>query len=93
MRYAIWLHLYNLKNVKNTHGGVLTLLHGCFSRFLNCTNATKSRNASHMLCQPPLQKPPNFTSPMILSLIIYLAQRRIQNPDKHLKCDAFIENS
>ena len=35
----------NLKNVKNTHGGVLlatllkvTLLHGCFSRFPNCTN-------------------------------------------------------
>ena len=27
----------------------LTLLHGCFSRFLNCTNATKSRNASHIL--------------------------------------------
>ena len=26
----------------------LTLLHGCFSSFLNCTNATKSRNASHM---------------------------------------------
>ena len=25
----------------------LTLLHGCFSRFLNCTNGTKSRNASH----------------------------------------------
>ena len=23
----------------------LTLLHGCFSRFLNCTNGTKSRNA------------------------------------------------
>ena len=32
MRCAIWYHLYNLKNVKNTHGGVLlslkvTLLH------------------------------------------------------------------
>ena len=26
----------------------LTLLHGCFSRFLNCTNGTKSRNASHL---------------------------------------------
>ena len=26
----------------------LTLLHGCFSRFLNCTNGTKSCNASHM---------------------------------------------
>ena len=25
----------------------LTLLHGCFSRFLNCTNGTKSRNTSH----------------------------------------------
>ena len=36
-------HLYNLESVKSTHGGVLllvklqvTLLHGCFSRFLNC---------------------------------------------------------
>ena len=26
----------------------LTLLHGCFSRFLNCTNGTKSRNAPHI---------------------------------------------
>ena len=26
MRYAIWYHLYNLKNVKNTHGGVLILV-------------------------------------------------------------------
>ena len=26
----------------------LTHFHGCFSRFLNCTNGTKSRNASHM---------------------------------------------
>ena len=26
----------------------LTLLHGCFSRFLNCTNVTKSGNASYM---------------------------------------------
>ena len=47
MRCAIWYHLYNLKNVKNTHGGV-TLLHACFSRFLNCTSGTKSRNGSHI---------------------------------------------
>ena len=26
----------------------VTLLHGCFSRFLNCTNSAKSRNASLM---------------------------------------------
>ena len=26
MLYAIWYHLYNLKNVKNTHGGVLLLV-------------------------------------------------------------------
>ena len=54
-------HLYNLKNVKNTHSAVLllvnlqpetllklTLFHGCFSRFLICTNGTKSRKASHL---------------------------------------------
>ena len=51
MRCAIWCHLYNLKNVKNTHGGVLilvklTFLHGYFSHFLNCANGTKSCNAS-----------------------------------------------
>ena len=27
----------------------LTLLHVCFSRFLNCTNVTKSRNAPHII--------------------------------------------
>ena len=26
----------------------VTLLHGCFSRFLNCKNGAKSRNASHI---------------------------------------------
>ena len=39
--YVMWLKL-KAKACK------LTLLHGCFSRFLNCTNATKSRNALHM---------------------------------------------
>ena len=44
---ALWYHLYNLKNVKNTLVGMLlliklqaklniTLLHECFSRLLNC---------------------------------------------------------
>ena len=56
MRCAIWYHFYNLKNVKNTHGGVLilvTLFHGCLSRFFNCTNGTKSRNASHIAYVKP----------------------------------------
>ena len=42
MLCAIWYHLYNLKNLKNTDGGVkpatllkVTLLHRCFSRFFN----------------------------------------------------------
>ena len=63
MLCAIWYHLYNLKNVKNIHGGMsrsvrlqveacillkVTLLHGCFSRFLNCTNGTILRKASHI---------------------------------------------
>ena len=47
MLCTIWYHLYNLKNVKNIHVGILllvTLLLGCFSHFLNCTacNFTKS---------------------------------------------------
>ena len=61
MRCKFWYHLYNLKNVKNTYGGVSILVKlqaeacsftkintppWCFSRFLNCTNGTKSRNAS-----------------------------------------------
>ena len=41
------------KNIKNTHGRVLTLLkvtllHGCFSRFVNCTNDIKSFKTSHI---------------------------------------------
>ena len=35
----------------------LIFLHGCFSRFLNCTNGSKSRKASHisnLLLQPEL---------------------------------------
>ena len=32
----------------------VTLLHGCFSCFLNCTNGTKSRNASHIKVGVPI---------------------------------------
>ena len=63
MLWAIWYHLYNLKNVKNTHGGVLLLVElqalasnftksnillGRFLGFLYCTNGTKSRNTPHV---------------------------------------------
>ena len=45
-------HFYNLKNVKNTHGGVLLLVkwHSSIGVFyvLNCANDTKLRNASHI---------------------------------------------
>ena len=37
MRCAIWYYCATLLKLK--------LLYGCFSCFLNCTNATKSRNA------------------------------------------------
>ena len=72
---AIHCHLYNLKNAKNIHRGVLllvkyrlkpatllkvTLLHGCFLRFANCKDGTKSRKASHMnmLCSCSLGRVP-----------------------------------
>ena len=53
MRCPIWYYLYNSKNVKTAHGGVLlkpetllrvTPLHGHFSSFF--INGTKSRKAS-----------------------------------------------
>ena len=43
MLCAIWCHLYNLKNVENTYGGVLLLVP--FSKF---TNGNKSRKASNI---------------------------------------------
>ena len=49
MFHTIWYHLYNFKEVKNTHGGVLLLVKlQTFLRFLNCTNSTKSRNATQL---------------------------------------------
>ena len=49
----------------------LTLLHGCFSRFLNCTNITKSRNASHIpLTAKSLFQLSNVPSEIIRSIWI-----------------------
>ena len=49
MHCASFYHLYNLKNVKKTHGGVLLFKKhysmGVFHVFLNCANGTK---ATHM---------------------------------------------
>ena len=53
---AIWYHLHNSKKREKHPWGSITfskvaglslqLQHGCFSRFLNCTNYTKLRKAS-----------------------------------------------
>ena len=59
MLCAIWYHLYNLKSVKNTNGGVLQALACKFTKsdtsscvfshvFLNCTNGAKSHKMSHI---------------------------------------------
>ena len=40
---AIWYHLHNLKNVKNTHGGVLLLV-----KLQVLANGTKSRKATNL---------------------------------------------
>ena len=42
MRNLLWFDLFPATLLK------LTLFHGCFSRFLNCTNGSKSPNASHI---------------------------------------------
>ena len=64
VRWEICYDLYKLKNFKKIHGWVWLLvklqaeacnftksklLHGYFSRFLNCTNGIKSHKASHSI--------------------------------------------
>ena len=64
MRCVIWYHLYNLKNVKQTHGGVLLLVKlqaktcnltkidtppWVFLCFLDCTDETKSSKTSSII--------------------------------------------
>ena len=58
MLCTIWYHLCNLKKRKKHSWRSdtsacnflkVSLLHECFSRFLNCVNGTKSRKASHIL--------------------------------------------
>ena len=57
MYCAIWYHLYNLKTWRSVAFSTkvtlllnVTLFHGCFTRFLNCINGTKLRNASQLYC-------------------------------------------
>ena len=70
MHCAIGYPLYNFKNLESTHGGALRLANcrlkpetksnttpWVFSRFLNCTNGTKSRKASHLSIQLLLEFP------------------------------------
>ena len=64
MLCAIWSHLYNLKIMENTHGGVLVLVKlqasdfnftasrtppWVLSHFFNCKNGTKSCKSSHVI--------------------------------------------
>ena len=54
MLWAIWYHLYNLKNMKNTLLKPATLLkvallHECFEGFLHFANGTEMLKSSHML--------------------------------------------
>ena len=67
MLFAIWYHLYNSKNTKNTHKGVLRLIklkasasnftksyiHPCvfFTIFKRYKNGTKLRQVSHLLSE------------------------------------------
>ena len=50
---AIWWLLHKLKNAKNILEGVLLLvLHGCFSRFLNCTNSCTIEQGNSNILNP-----------------------------------------
>ena len=90
---ATQYYLNNLKNVKNTQGGVLllvklqviacnlikvTLFYGCFSRFLNSTNGTKSHNTPYIFVAWKLTKINKMTIiryvSKITTFVFFLAQ-------------------
>ena len=56
----------------------VTLLHGWFARFSNCTDRTKSRNASHILPSIPTNK--KVAPPNILHVIQRKCQPSMKNP-------------
>ena len=53
MRCAIWYHFYNLKNVKNNHGGVFLLVKQDLSITYDIQNSNwvLFNEASYMLCE------------------------------------------
>ena len=64
----------------------VTLLHGCFSRFLNCTNDTKLRNAPQLVRETLLissmLKPEVYK---VLSSVIKIWEKKKKIIDKNLK--------
>ena len=85
MLCVIWYYLCNLKNVKNTHGGVLLLVKlqakvynfnkintppWVFSRFFNCIDDTKLHKASQVIFVPSKIKIVKFyTEPFLVCFI------------------------
>ena len=81
MLCAILYYLYNLKNVKTPMEErhfqescrltllKVTLLLGCFSRFLNCTNGKKQRNSSLLKIQCSVCNFQSMKSPMELNCL------------------------
>ena len=94
------------KKLEYTHEGVLllvklhaksfttllkvTLLHGCFSRFLNCTNGTKSRKTSHinLACLTHSLKASLWQESWVLIFFIpqYHVSTVSRNLRHHIKC-------
>ena len=57
----------------------LTLFDGCFSRFLNCTNATKSRNAPHIFTAKFFKK--NTYNPAVNCMF------KVNNKNTRTRCE------
>ena len=77
-----WMICFQLLQLRATLLKV-TLPHGCFSRFLICTNATKSRNAPKL----------SISGDGYINHITFMFQKRILGPITHLWWSFFSENS
>ena len=63
----------------------LTLLHGCFSRFLNCANDTKSRNAPNIYNE-------SLFSSLSLCLLYNILALHSQDKVKYVKKVTFMNH-
>ena len=78
MRCEIWYHLYNLENVKNTHGGVLILVKLQAEAIVQMV---PNRATHHILRKGSNNAPKDTTKEIADNLILLKTSKQVAFPD------------